>query len=191
MCIRDRYKSAQVPLPGGCNIGSRPIDQHIKGFRALGAEVVIERGTVFAHAIDLVASHIYLDAVSYTHLIRAIKNEALNKAIESGATAESVEIHVEIDPQTSKVTAIATGSTEVKTTDLLKECDESEARHLAAEDMRVADDEAHLLASTPYFYVYGNQADPLTAGAVRIVDKKGFIKVQRGRGMCILSLIHI
>ena len=117
--------------------------------------------------------------------IRAIKNEALNKAIESGATAESVEIHVEIDPQTSKVTAIATGSTEVKTTDLLKECDESEARRLAAEDMRVADDEAHLLASTPYFYVYGNQADPLTAGAVRIVDKKGFIKVQRGRGMCI------
>ena len=48
-----KYKSAQVPLPGGCNIGSRPIDQHIKGFRALGAEVVIERGTVFAHAIDL------------------------------------------------------------------------------------------------------------------------------------------
>ena len=64
MCIRDRYKSAQVPLPGGCNIGSRPIDQHLKGFRALGAEVKIERGAVIAHAIDLVASHIYLDVVS-------------------------------------------------------------------------------------------------------------------------------
>ena len=38
-----KYKSAQVPLPGGCNIGSRPIDQHLKGFRALGAEVKIER----------------------------------------------------------------------------------------------------------------------------------------------------
>ena len=59
-----KYKSAQVPLPGGCNIGSRPIDQHIKGFRALGAEVIIERGAVIAHAIDLVASHIYLDVVS-------------------------------------------------------------------------------------------------------------------------------
>ena len=59
-----KYKSAQVPLPGGCNIGSRPIDQHIKGFRALGAEVTIERGAVIAHAIDLVASHIYLDVVS-------------------------------------------------------------------------------------------------------------------------------
>ncbi|WP_349945915.1 UDP-N-acetylglucosamine 1-carboxyvinyltransferase [Lacrimispora sp. BS-2] len=59
-----KYKSAQVPLPGGCNIGSRPIDQHLKGFRALGADVRIERGAVIAHAIDLVGSHIYLDVVS-------------------------------------------------------------------------------------------------------------------------------
>lgn len=59
-----KYKSAQVPLPGGCNIGSRPIDQHLKGFRALGAEVKIKRGAVIAHAIDLVGSHIYLDVVS-------------------------------------------------------------------------------------------------------------------------------
>jgi UDP-N-acetylglucosamine 1-carboxyvinyltransferase len=59
-----KYKSAQVPLPGGCNIGSRPIDLHIKGFRALGADVKIENGIVYAHAIDLVGSHIYLDQVS-------------------------------------------------------------------------------------------------------------------------------
>ncbi len=116
--------------------------------------------------------------------IRAIKNEALNKAIESGATAESVEIHIEIDPQTSKVTAIATGSTEVKTADLLKECDESEARHLAAQDMRIADEETKLLASSDYFYIYGENEEDDSPGAVRIVDKKGFIKVQRGRGMC-------
>ncbi len=59
-----KYKSAQVPLPGGCNIGSRPIDLHLKGFRALGAKIEIERGAVMAHAIDLVGSHIYLDKVS-------------------------------------------------------------------------------------------------------------------------------
>lgn len=59
-----KYKSAQVPLPGGCNIGSRPIDLHLKGFRALGAKVEIERGAVVAHAIDLVGSHVYLDKVS-------------------------------------------------------------------------------------------------------------------------------
>ena len=60
-----RYKSAEVPLPGGCNIGSRPIDLHLKGFRALGAKVSVEKnGTVYAHAIDLIGSHIYLDVVS-------------------------------------------------------------------------------------------------------------------------------
>ena len=59
-----KYKSAQVPLPGGCNIGSRPIDLHLKGFRALGDRVEIERGAVVAHAIDLVGSHVYLDKVS-------------------------------------------------------------------------------------------------------------------------------
>ncbi len=36
-----KYKHAEVPLPGGCNIGSRPIDQHLKGFRALGADVIL------------------------------------------------------------------------------------------------------------------------------------------------------
>lgn len=59
-----KYKSAQVPLPGGCNIGSRPIDLHLKGFRALGADISVERGAVVAHAIDLVGAHIYLDKVS-------------------------------------------------------------------------------------------------------------------------------
>ena len=59
-----KYKRARVALPDGCEIGSRPIDQHLKGFRALGSDVKIVRGAVVAHAIDLVASHIYLDVVS-------------------------------------------------------------------------------------------------------------------------------
>ncbi len=112
--------------------------------------------------------------------IKAIKLEAMNKAIESGATAESVEIHVEIDPQTSKVTAIATGSTEVKTTDLLRECDEKEATAIAMADMRLTPDRISILAKTRYFYVFG-ETDPVQGfGQIRIVDKKGFIKVQRG-----------
>ena len=41
-----KYKKAEVPLPGGCNIGSRPIDQHLKGFRALGAKVDIRHGAI-------------------------------------------------------------------------------------------------------------------------------------------------
>lgn len=72
-----KYKSAEVPLPGGCNIGSRPIDLHLKGFRALGAKVEIERGVVMAHAIDLVGSHIYLDKVSVGATINIMMAAAL------------------------------------------------------------------------------------------------------------------
>ncbi len=59
-----KYKKAQVALPGGCNIGSRPIDQHIKGFKALGAEVTVDQGMIDARAKRLVGNHIYLDVVS-------------------------------------------------------------------------------------------------------------------------------
>lgn len=59
-----KYKHAEVALPGGCNIGSRPIDQHLKGFRALGAEVEIEHGKIMADAEALKGSHIYFDVVS-------------------------------------------------------------------------------------------------------------------------------
>lgn len=59
-----KYKRAQVALPGGCNIGSRPIDQHIKGFEALGASVKIEHGMIVAEAEKLLGNHIYLDVVS-------------------------------------------------------------------------------------------------------------------------------
>ena len=59
-----KYKKAQVALPGGCDIGSRPIDQHIKGFEALGATIRIEHGMIIAEADELIGSHIYLDVVS-------------------------------------------------------------------------------------------------------------------------------
>ena len=59
-----KYKEASVPLPGGCNIGSRPIDQHIKGFEALGATVKIEGGFINAKADHLHGAHIYLDMES-------------------------------------------------------------------------------------------------------------------------------
>lgn len=59
-----KYKEASVPLPGGCNIGSRPIDQHIKGFEALGAKVDIEGGFIKAKAEHLHGAHIYLDMES-------------------------------------------------------------------------------------------------------------------------------
>lgn len=59
-----KYKKSQVALPGGCNIGSRPIDQHIKGFKALGAEVEIAHGKINTKADRLTGNHIYFDVVS-------------------------------------------------------------------------------------------------------------------------------
>lgn len=59
-----KYKRAEVALPGGCNIGSRPIDQHLKGFRALGSYVDIEHGKIIAEAERLIGKHIYFDVVS-------------------------------------------------------------------------------------------------------------------------------
>ena len=59
-----RYKKAEIALPGGCAIGQRPIDQHIKGMRALGADIVIQGGSVKARADKLKGAEIYLDVVS-------------------------------------------------------------------------------------------------------------------------------
>lgn len=59
-----KFHRAEVALPGGCNIGSRPIDQHLKGFRALGATVEIENGMIIASAESLKGAHIYLDMAS-------------------------------------------------------------------------------------------------------------------------------
>ena len=59
-----RFKQARVELPGGCPIGVRPIDQHIKGLEALGAEVVIEHGAVNVKADRLIGNNIFFDVVS-------------------------------------------------------------------------------------------------------------------------------
>ena len=59
-----KYKKAEVALPGGCDIGSRPIDLHVKGFRSLGAEVDLSYGLISVNAKRLIGSHIYMDKVS-------------------------------------------------------------------------------------------------------------------------------
>lgn len=77
-----KYKNADVALPGGCNIGSRPIDQHLKGFKALGAEIEIQNGMVVTKADKLVGTHIYLDVVS----VGATINIMLAAALAEGST---------------------------------------------------------------------------------------------------------
>ena len=74
-----KMHDAQVALPGGCDIGSRPIDQHIKGFIALGAKVDIKNGMVYAKADELYGNHIFFDVVSVGATINVMMAAALAK----------------------------------------------------------------------------------------------------------------
>ncbi len=117
--------------------------------------------------------------------IRAIKAEAIDKAVESGASASTVEVHIEIDPQTSKLTAIATGSTEVKTQDLMAEVTEDEACEIAAKDLRSTKKDIELIAKNRNFFVFYHEVN--SKHPIRIIDRKGFIKVQRGDGTAMIT----
>ncbi|AGK99465.1 UDP-N-acetylglucosamine 1-carboxyvinyltransferase [Clostridium pasteurianum] len=77
-----RFKKAAVELPGGCPIGVRPIDQHIKGFEALGANVNIEHGTITVEADRLIGTNIYFDVVS----VGATINVMLAATLAEGTT---------------------------------------------------------------------------------------------------------
>ncbi|MBU3875934.1 UDP-N-acetylglucosamine 1-carboxyvinyltransferase [Faecalicatena sp. AGMB00832] len=76
-----KYKRAEVALPGGCNIGSRPIDQHLKGFRALGADVDIEHGKIVAEADVLRGTHLYFDVVTVGATINVMMAAAMADGI--------------------------------------------------------------------------------------------------------------
>ncbi len=84
-----KFNQAKVALPGGCDIGLRPIDQHLKGFRALGATVrLVPPGMVWASAQQLTGSHIYMDVVSVGATINIIMASVMakgNTIIENAA----------------------------------------------------------------------------------------------------------
>lgn len=83
-----KHGNSSVALPGGCNIGSRPIDLHIKGFNAMGARVTIEHGMICASADTLTGSHIYMDVVSVGATINIMLAACLadgNTIIENAA----------------------------------------------------------------------------------------------------------
>ncbi|WP_023625170.1 UDP-N-acetylglucosamine 1-carboxyvinyltransferase [Clostridium tyrobutyricum] len=88
-----RFKKASVELPGGCPIGVRPIDQHIKGFEALGAKVKITHGSVMVEADELIGTNIFFDVVSVGATINVMLAATLAKGV---TTLENVakEPHV-------------------------------------------------------------------------------------------------
>src|SRR5574344_1671213 len=80
--LLSRFKSAEVGLPGGCNLGARPMDQHIRGFEALGATVKVTNGRVTATTNKLIGNSIYLDMAS----VGATINVMLAGVLAEGTT---------------------------------------------------------------------------------------------------------
>lgn len=77
-----RFNKAEVAMPGGCDLGPRPIDQHCKGFEALGAKTMVEKGVIYAEAEKLCGGHVYLDVVS----VGATMNIMLAAVLAEGTT---------------------------------------------------------------------------------------------------------
>jgi N-methylhydantoinase A len=137
------------------------------------AEVISSIGVALAMIRDVVERVIPNPT---TEEISRIKREAAALAIKNGAVPSTVEVHIEIDPQSSKVTAIALGSNEVQATDLSLKVNADEAREIAAQSMNAKLEEVELLIHQDIFYVFGRKVGDKQQ--LRLVDHRGFVKVQ-------------
>lgn len=151
---------------------------------AENAEVISSIGVALAMVRDVVERVIPSPTPSD---LDDIRNEAIQSATKSGASPDTIEVQMEIDSQTNKVRAIATGSTEVRTTDLSAKVEEAEAREIAAQSMQLSADKLNLAAANNYFFVF--TAMKGEKNEVRVIDNKGFIKVQRGDGEAVVTTV--
>lgn len=112
--------------------------------------------------------------------ILAIRREATEAAVIAGADPSSIETVVEIDTQTQRVRVTATGSTEVRTTDMMKACTPEEALEIAATSFDVASTEVKMAGQTDAISVFTTAKGK--KNAIRIVDGKGFVRLQIANG---------
>lgn len=148
------------------------------------AEVISSIGVALAMVRDVVERVIPNPS---SQDLEDIRNEAISSATKSGASPETIEVQMEIDAQTNKVRAIATGSTEVKTTDLSAKVDLEEAKQLVAKSMQTEEGNVYLIEENDFFFCFGTMKKGQQE--IRIIDKKGFIKVQRGDGEAIKTSV--
>lgn len=149
------------------------------------AEVISSIGVALAMVREMVQRTIPNPSAEE---ILELKKEARELAVKAGAVEDTVEIFVEIDDQTQTVTAIALGSTEVRTTDVTKNLTVDEAVQIAADSMGVSPSVTSVLADNGHFFVIG--ATKGNKEAVRVVDSKGFIKIQRPNAEVAVSTMN-
>ncbi len=186
---KHRVERSQISLVGGGG-GAKvllPRTAEIMGLKyqiADQAEIISSIGVALAMVRDAIER--VIPNPTQDDILR-IRQEATDSVIQSGATPDSVEIQIEIDTQSQKVRAIATGSTEIATQDLSAVVDEDEAREISAESMGIAAKDAELLTSNDFYWVFGNKTGDKQE--IRVTSTKGVIQRQRGDAVAVNTTV--
>ena len=124
--------------------------------------------------------------------LQRIKREAFESVVKLGAAPENVEVTIEVDPQTQRVRATATGASEMRAQDLLKDVSEEQARAIAADSMGLSADTVRLVAATDQMRVFQGEVEERRLRwfkrrrtPVRAVDREGVIRVQRSHALVV------
>jgi UDP-N-acetylglucosamine 1-carboxyvinyltransferase len=121
-----RFKRAAIGLPGGCNLGPRPIDQHIKGFEALGAKVRIEKGAIYLEAKELRGTRIYLDVVSVgatiNIMLAAVKAQGQTVIENAAKEPEIIDVATLLSSMGAKIKGAGTDVIRIEGVRHLKGC---------------------------------------------------------------------
>ncbi|WP_181346751.1 UDP-N-acetylglucosamine 1-carboxyvinyltransferase [Thalassobacillus sp. CUG 92003] len=121
-----RFKKAVIGLPGGCNLGPRPIDQHIKGFEALGAEVTNEQGAIYLRANELRGARIYLDVVSVgatiNIMLAAVRAKGKTVIENAAKEPEIIDVATLLTSMGAKIKGAGTDVIRIEGAETLKGC---------------------------------------------------------------------
>ncbi|WP_017471059.1 UDP-N-acetylglucosamine 1-carboxyvinyltransferase [Amphibacillus jilinensis] len=121
-----RFKRAVIGLPGGCHLGPRPIDQHIKGFEALGAQVTNEQGAVYLRAEQLKGARIYLDVVSVgatiNIMLAAVKAKGKTVIENAAREPEIIDVATLLTSMGAKIKGAGTDVIRIEGVDTLTGC---------------------------------------------------------------------
>ncbi|RCW77455.1 UDP-N-acetylglucosamine 1-carboxyvinyltransferase [Saliterribacillus persicus] len=121
-----RFKKAVIGLPGGCYLGPRPIDQHIKGFEALGAEVTNEQGAIYLRADELRGARIYLDVVSVgatiNIMLAAVKAKGKTIIENAAREPEIIDVATLLTSMGAKIKGAGTDVIRIEGVDQLSGC---------------------------------------------------------------------
>lgn len=122
-----RFGRAEVAFPGGCEIGARPVDQHIKGFQALGADVSISHGLIKAYADKLVGNEVYLDVVSVgatiNIMLAAVKAEGTTTIVNAAKEPHVVDVANFLNSMGANIKGAGTDTIKIKGVEKLHGCE--------------------------------------------------------------------